>query len=174
MVADSSDSEVSAPITRSRIRLEETRKDREAARRLKSFVQAEQHPSITDANTHDTKPRFVTAKGFRLTIEKASCIKSVEESSSSASSDEESQPSRSFSIFSGFFESYSGAGNRSGSFTVRAIRHHPLQSSPPPLPWGVVFTLTASARHRAGRFSGLWLYSVTWSQHSTRENSFHS
>ena len=92
VVADSSDSEVSAPITRSRIRLEETRKDREAARRLKSFVQAEQHPSITDANTHGTKPRSVTAKGFRLTIEKASCIKSVEESSSSASSDEESQP----------------------------------------------------------------------------------
>ena len=92
VVADSSDSEASAPITRSRIRLKETRKDREAPRRLKSSVQAEQHPSITDANTHDTKPRFVTAKGFRLTIEKASCIKSVEESSSSASSDEESQP----------------------------------------------------------------------------------
>ena len=85
VVADSSDSEVPAPITRSRIRLEEIRKDREAPRRLKSSVWAEQDPSITE-------PRSKTAKVLRLSIVKASCSKSMDESSLSSSSEEDFEP----------------------------------------------------------------------------------
>ena len=92
VVADSSDSEVPAAITHSRIRLEDTRKDRESPRRLKSSVRAEQDPSITDATTHGTKPHSKTAKVLRLSIVKASCNTSMDESSLSASSEEDFEP----------------------------------------------------------------------------------
>ena len=92
VVADSSDSEVPAAITHSRIRLEDTRKDREAPRKLKSSVRAEQDPSITDATTHGTEPHSKTAKVLRLSIVKASCNTSMDESNLSASSEEDFEP----------------------------------------------------------------------------------